>query len=177
MLWIKDSKRITYVNKLLRSRKSAWIRMWAISIHSIHKPISDRVSRLLLKILCVWYRNVEFLTCLMPTLRCTFTDLKHAHIQLTSFYHSPDRASYLDILLARSENNSTRRRSSGLGRRLWIGSVITLYTCIMHSITAVKHITKTHDCGDIIEYMWWHYWVLSKFIRYVNLGVNFRCQR
>ena len=89
---------------------------------SIHNPISDRVSRLLLKIVqrivdkhsenwideCrVWYRNVEFLTCLKSTLPCTFTDLKHNHIQITSFYHSPDRASYLDVLLARSENNST----------------------------------------------------------------------
>ena len=34
--------------------------------------------------------------------------MKHDHIQLTSFYHSPDRASYLDFLLARSENNLTR---------------------------------------------------------------------
>ena len=152
MLWIKDSKRITYVNKLLRSRKSAWIRMWAISIHSIHKPISDRVSRLLLKILCVWYRNVEFFTCLMPTLRCTFTDLKHAHIQLTSFYHSSDRASYLDILLARSENNSTRATVE------WVRSKTVNWKCdhVVFMYNAFNYSSETHNEDT---WLWWHYWV------------------
>ena len=43
-----------------------------------------------------------FLTCLKSTIRWTFTHLKHNHIQLASFYHSPDRASFLDFLFAQS---------------------------------------------------------------------------
>ena len=83
-----------------------------IILFSIHKPISDRVSRLLLKIVQTDCRKTfrelnRRLWCLLPWCWVfylfkvnswwTFTDIKHYHIQLTSFCHSPDRASYLDF--------------------------------------------------------------------------------
>ena len=47
---------------------------------------------------------------------------------LASFYHSPDRASYLDFLLARLTNNSVRWKTGLQKKKVLVSSVKNVYT-------------------------------------------------
>jgi len=84
--------------------------------------------------------SVVFVARLKSALLWTFIDLKHDHsVHLASFYHSPDPASYWELLLA----TIGKQLEPGEWVRSKTGIRVVFYKFTLHS--CVNHL-KYHDC-------------------------------